>query len=91
MTPSPGSTSHGCSSRGRCREPLLPVAIEAATKSDEDKLSTALGRLAAEDPSLRIEHNPETRQLVLWVMGESHAEVALDRLQRALRGERRAA
>ena len=61
-------------------EPLLPVAIEAATKSDEDKLSSALGRLAAEDPSLRIEHNPETRQLVLWVMGESHAEVALDRL-----------
>jgi elongation factor G len=61
-------------------EPLLPVAIEAATKSDEDKLSSALGRLAAEDPSLRIEQNPETRQLVLWVMGESHAEVALDRL-----------
>ena len=61
-------------------EPLLPVAIEAATKTDEDKLSSALARLAAEDPSLRIEQNPETRQLVLWVMGESHAEVALDRL-----------
>ena len=61
--------------------PLLPVAIEAATKSDDDKLSSALSRLAAEDPSLRIEHNAETRQLVLWAMGESHADVALDRLR----------
>ncbi|HEX7717177.1 MAG TPA: elongation factor G-like protein EF-G2 [Marmoricola sp.] len=62
-------------------EPLLPVAIEAATRSDEDKLSSALSRLAAEDPSLRVEHNLETGQLVIWVMGESHAEVALERLQ----------
>ena len=61
--------------------PLLPVAIEAATKSDEDKLSSALARLAAEDPSLRVVNDPETRQLVLWVMGEAHAEVALDRLR----------
>lgn len=62
-------------------EPLLPVAIEAATRSDEDKLSSALSRLAAEDPSLRVEHNAETGQLVIWVMGEAHAEVALERLQ----------
>ncbi len=62
-------------------EPLLPVAIEAATKSDEDKLSQALGRLAAEDPSLRIEHNAETKQLVVWVMGEAHSDVALERLK----------
>ena len=61
--------------------PLLPVAIEAATKSDEDKLSSALARLAAEDPSLRVQHNAETRQLVLWVMGEAHAEIALERLR----------
>ena len=62
-------------------EPLLPVAIEAATRSDEDKLSSALSRLAAEDPSLRVENNAETGQLVIWVMGESHAEVALERLK----------
>jgi elongation factor G len=62
-------------------EPLLPVAIEAATRSDEDKLSSALTRLAAEDPSLRVEHNAETGQLVIWVLGEAHAEVALERLQ----------
>jgi elongation factor G len=59
--------------------PLLPVAIEAATKSDEDKLSTALNRLAAEDPSLRVDMGHE--QLVLWTMGEAHADAALGRLQ----------
>jgi elongation factor G len=62
-------------------DPLLPVAIEAATRSDEDKLSSALGRLAAEDPSLRVTHDGETGQLVIWTMGEAHAEVALDRLE----------
>ncbi|MEP9363101.1 elongation factor G-like protein EF-G2 [Nocardioides sp. CN2-186] len=61
-------------------EPLLPVAIVARSKADEDKLSQALGRLAAEDPSLRIANNAETHQLVLWCMGESHAEVTLERL-----------
>lgn len=61
-------------------DPLLPVAIEAATRSDEDKLSQVLGRLAAEDPSLRVDNNAETGQLVLWVMGEAHAEVVLERL-----------
>jgi elongation factor G len=61
-------------------EPLLPVAIVARAKADEDKLSTALGRLAAEDPTLRVENNSETRQLVLWTMGEAHADVLLDKL-----------
>ncbi|QZY29056.1 elongation factor G-like protein EF-G2 [Nocardioides coralli] len=61
-------------------EPLLPVAIVARTKSDEDKLSQSLGRVAAEDPSLRVENNGETHQLVLWCMGEAHADVTLERL-----------
>ncbi len=61
-------------------EPLLPVAVVARSKADDDKLSQALSRLAAEDPSLRVENNAETHQLVLWTMGESHAEVTLERL-----------
>ena len=60
--------------------PLLPVAIQARAKTDEDKLSVGLQRLAAEDPTLRIEQNPETHQIVLWCMGEAHAGVVLDAL-----------
>ncbi|TMR01878.1 elongation factor G-like protein EF-G2 [Actinomadura soli] len=62
-------------------DPLLPVAIRAKSKADEDKLSQALGRLVAEDPTLRLENNSETRQLVLWCMGEAHADVLIDRLR----------
>ena len=60
--------------------PLLPVAIQARAKTDEDRLSVGLQRLAAEDPTLRIEQNPETHQIVLWCMGEAHAGVVLDAL-----------
>ena len=62
-------------------EPLLPIALIAHAKADEDKLGQALQRLAAEDPTVRIEHHPETLQLVLWCMGEAHADVLLDRLR----------
>jgi elongation factor G len=65
----------------RVPTPLLPIAVEAETKSDEDKLSTAIGRLAAEDLSVRIENNAETGQLVIWTMGEAHADAALERLR----------
>jgi elongation factor G len=61
-------------------EPLLPIAIQARAKADEDRLGAGLQRLTAEDPTLRIEHNPETHQIVLWCMGEAHADLVLDRL-----------
>ena len=63
-------------------EPLLPVAVQPRAKTDEDKLSVGLGRLAAEDPTLHIEQNPETHQIVLWCMGEAHSGVVLDALAR---------
>ncbi|GAA3739717.1 elongation factor G-like protein EF-G2 [Salinactinospora qingdaonensis] len=61
-------------------DPLLPVAVRAASKGDEDKLSHAIARLTAEDITLRLEVNPETHQMLLWCMGEAHLDVALDRL-----------
>ncbi len=61
-------------------EPLLPMALAAKSKADDDKMSQALSRLVAEDPTLRLENNPETHQLVLWCMGEAHVDVLMDRL-----------
>ncbi|MER6560886.1 elongation factor G-like protein EF-G2 [Streptomyces sp. NPDC001027] len=62
-------------------DPLLPLAIRAHSKADEDKLSQGLGRLVAEDPTMRLEHNQHTHQVVLWCLGEAHADVALERLR----------
>jgi elongation factor G len=62
-------------------DPLLPVAVVAHSKGDDDKLSQGLARLVAEDPTLRLDMNPETHQLVLWCMGEAHVDVLLDRLR----------
>ncbi|WP_371658704.1 elongation factor G-like protein EF-G2 [Streptomyces sp. NBC_00280] len=62
-------------------DPLLPLAIRAHSKADEDKLSQGLGRLVAEDPTMRLEQNPDTHQVVLWCLGEAHADVALERLR----------
>ncbi|MFE7626308.1 elongation factor G-like protein EF-G2 [Streptomyces sp. NPDC057509] len=62
-------------------DPLLPVAVRAHSKADEDKLSHSLARLVAEDPAMRLEQNRDTGQLVLWCLGEAHLDVALDRLR----------
>ncbi|HEV7192867.1 MAG TPA: elongation factor G-like protein EF-G2 [Jatrophihabitantaceae bacterium] len=62
-------------------EPLLPIAVHAATRADEDALAKALARLTAGDPTVRIERHRDTGQLVLWCLGEAHADVVLDRLR----------
>ncbi|MFC8273522.1 elongation factor G-like protein EF-G2 [Streptomyces sp. NPDC057271] len=62
-------------------DPLLPLAIEAHSKADEDRLSQGLARLVAEDPTMRLEQNQDTHQVVLWCLGEAHMDVALERLR----------
>ncbi|MCM2579433.1 elongation factor G-like protein EF-G2 [Streptomyces meridianus] len=62
-------------------DPLLPVAVQAHSKQDEDRLSQGLSRLVAEDPTTRLEQNPDTRQVVLWCLGEAHMSVVLERLR----------
>ncbi|MCY7419997.1 MAG: elongation factor G, partial [Chloroflexi bacterium] len=63
-------------------EPTLPVAIEPSSKTDVDKLSTSLGRLIEEDPTLRVERQAETGEELLWAQGENQVAVATERLQR---------
>ncbi len=65
-------------------KPVLPIAIRPKSKSDADKLANALHRLLDEDPALRLERNPETKQTVLWGVGETHLSIALERLHRKL-------
>ncbi|MFD2093714.1 elongation factor G-like protein EF-G2 [Blastococcus deserti] len=61
--------------------PQLPIALEAASRADEDRLATALARLVAEDPTVRLDRRADTGQLLLWCVGEAHAEVLLERLR----------
>ncbi len=63
-------------------EPVVSQAIEPATKSDEEKMSEALGRLVREDPTFRVSTNQETGQTIIQGMGELHLEIMVDRMKR---------
>jgi elongation factor G len=62
--------------------PALSVALVGGSHDDDDKIATALHRLAEEDPSLRVRHDPVSRRLVIDVMGDVHLQVTLERLRR---------
>ena len=62
-------------------EPLLPSALVAKSSTEDDKLMQGLARIVAEDPTVRVEVNSDTHQMVVWTMGESHLEVVLDKLR----------
>ena len=62
-------------------EALLPAAVAAASRADEDKMPVAFRELASEDPALRIEHDPGTGQVVLWTTGPAHLDLVLARLR----------
>lgn len=63
-------------------EPVISLAIEPATKSDQEKMGLALGKLSDEDPTFRIKSNPETGQTIISGMGELQLEVLVDRMKR---------
>jgi elongation factor G len=63
-------------------EPVISVAIEPKTKADQDKLGIALGKIAQEDPSFRLNTDEETGQTIIAGMGELHLEIIVDRLTR---------
>jgi len=68
-------------------EPVIEVAVEPKTIADQDKMSAAISRLIAEDPSLRVKSDPETNQTVLAGMGELHLEIIIDRMKREFKVE----
>ncbi len=63
-------------------DPVITVAIEPASKADQDRLSTGLGKLAEEDPTFRVETDQETGQTKISGMGELHLDIIVDRLRR---------
>ncbi|GAB2645424.1 elongation factor G [Nocardia goodfellowii] len=68
-------------------EPVIQVAIEPRTKSDQEKLGTAIGRLADEDPTFSVTVDPETGQTVIGGMGELHLGILVDRMKREFKVE----
>ena len=68
-------------------EPVIQIAIEPKTKSDQDKLSTGLMKLAEEDPTFRVKTDEETGQTLIGGMGELHLEIIVDRLGREFKVE----
>ncbi|MDR2724240.1 MAG: elongation factor G [Holosporaceae bacterium] len=62
--------------------PVIEVAVEPKSKADQERMGTALARLAAEDPSFRVSSNAETGQTIIKGMGELHLEIIVDRMRR---------
>ena len=63
-------------------DPVIDIAIEPKTKSDQEKLATSLQKLASEDPSFKVRSDEETGQTIIAGMGELHLEIIVDRLTR---------
>jgi elongation factor G len=63
-------------------EPVISVAVEPKTKSDQEKMGVALGKLAQEDPSFRVHTDEESAQTIISGMGELHLDVLVDRMRR---------
>ena len=68
-------------------EPVISMSIEPNTKADQEKMGTALQRLVAEDPTLRVSTDPDSGQTILSGMGELHLEIILDRMKREFKVE----
>ena len=68
-------------------EPVIAMSIEPNSKADQEKLGTALQRLVAEDPTLRVKTDQDTGQTILAGMGELHLEIIIDRMKRELKVE----
>lgn len=68
-------------------EPVIAVAVEPKTKSDQEKMGMALGKLAQEDPSFRVHTDEETGQTIISGMGELHLEIIVDRMKREFKVE----
>jgi elongation factor G len=68
-------------------EPVIQVAIEPRTKGDQEKLSTAIQKLAEEDPTFQVHNDEETGQTIIAGMGELHLEVLVDRMRREFKVE----